>query len=155
MPTRQDVNIGQSTVDSLRKHATTIGAKLRSEMKNVVLGRRDNAIGDLSRLASHCCGLSQLGAVVRKAIALAAPAAPPDLVALSMLIDDAVGPVMDYAAFALEPGKNASGDVAPRASMSIERLLAFTAPAMSPGRHAPLQPLQRARLPARWAQRSR
>jgi hypothetical protein len=128
MPTQQNAKIGKRTCDSLRLHAGTIAAKLQKEMKNVVLGRRDNGIGDLSRLAALCCGLSQLGSVVRKAIAFAAPPVPEDLVALSRLIGDAVGPAMDYAAFALEPGKEAPGEIAARASMSIERLLAFAGP---------------------------
>jgi hypothetical protein len=132
MPTQQNVEIGKRTCDSLRLHARTIAANLRAEMKNVVLGRRDNSIGDLSRLATLCCGLSQFGAVVRKAIALAAQPVPQDLVALCRLTDDAIGPAMDYAACALEPGKRPPADIAARASMSVETLLAFTGQAASP-----------------------
>jgi hypothetical protein len=126
MTTHQDVEIGKRTCDSLRVHARTIAVDLQIKMNSVVLGRRDNGIGDLSSLASLCCGMSQLGAVVRKAVALAAAPVPQNLIALSRLIDDAIGSAMDYAACALEPSKGAPRGIAARASMSIDRLLAFT-----------------------------
>jgi len=122
VPAKNDVQIVERACDSLCLHARSIAARLKTEMRDIASGT-----GDLNRLASLCCNLSQLDAVVRKAIQLGASSAPQQLVELSMLIEESIGPVTDYAIREMETEAWMPRPLAADATVRIEKLLAFTA----------------------------
>lgn len=126
MPTYKDVQIGQRTCDSLRAHAHALATALYAEMNQTAARGSKRSWGDPSRLLSLCCSLTQLQAVVRKAIELGAVPVPTALVELANAIERSLGPVMDCAICEIDPDPMICPERAASASESIQRLLDLT-----------------------------
>jgi hypothetical protein len=126
MPTYKDVQIGQRTCDSLRAHAHSVAMELYAEMNGTVAGSAKRRASDPTPLVSLYCSLTQLAAVVRRAIELGAAPVPPPLVELSRLIEGSLGPVMNCAICELDPDPQILSERAASASVSVRRLLEFT-----------------------------
>jgi hypothetical protein len=100
--------------------------ELYAEMNGTASGGAKRRATDPTRLVSLYCSLTQLEAVVRRAIELGAAPVPPSLVELSRLIEGSLGPVMDCAICDLDPDPQILPERAASASVSIQRLLEFT-----------------------------